>query len=150
VSTDQEYDAQQSQSMLDHVDQQDVGEASDTSPTQLQGSYPPQFDQAQQQQQAPPPQPPQEYYQQSFGAQPSVQQHNMQPQQQYAEQQQPAPQAMAASQPQQAPQSAGGQFGMSSIIDPNDPMLDADPFGLSASMHYPTAYSALDHPQNAR
>ena len=27
------------------------------------------------------------------------------------------------------------------MIDPNDPMLDADPFGLSASMHYPTSYS---------
>lgn len=30
-------------------------------------------------------------------------------------------------------------------IDPNDPMLDADPFGLSASMHFPTSYS-FDHP----
>lgn len=27
------------------------------------------------------------------------------------------------------------------MIDPNDPMLDADPFGLTASMHYPTSYS---------
>jgi hypothetical protein len=33
------------------------------------------------------------------------------------------------------------QFGhMGEIIDPDDPMLDADPFGLSASMHYPTNY----------
>ncbi|QIW95452.1 hypothetical protein AMS68_000970 [Peltaster fructicola] len=30
------------------------------------------------------------------------------------------------------------------MIDPNDPLLDADPFGLTASMHYPTAYS-FDH-----
>ncbi|OQO03277.1 hypothetical protein B0A48_11533 [Cryoendolithus antarcticus] len=36
----------------------------------------------------------------------------------------------------------GGAFGtLPHMIDPNDPMLDADPFGLSASMHYPTAYS---------
>ena len=35
-----------------------------------------------------------------------------------------------------------GQFPASvNMIDPNDPMLDADPFGLSASMHYPTSYS---------
>lgn len=26
-------------------------------------------------------------------------------------------------------------------FDPYDPMLDADPFGLSASMHFPTSYS---------
>ncbi|EME50232.1 hypothetical protein DOTSEDRAFT_68942 [Dothistroma septosporum NZE10] len=30
-------------------------------------------------------------------------------------------------------------------VDPNDPMLDADPFGLSASMHYPTSYSYDPH-----
>ncbi|KAK3706106.1 hypothetical protein LTR37_012933 [Vermiconidia calcicola] len=41
----------------------------------------------------------------------------------------------------------GGQFGnMGEMIDPNDPMLDADPFGLSASMHYPTSYS-FEQPQ---
>ena len=35
-----------------------------------------------------------------------------------------------------------GQFSdVGEVIDPNDPMLDADPFGLSASMHYPTSYS---------
>ena len=30
---------------------------------------------------------------------------------------------------------------ISQMIDPNDPILNADPFGLSASMHYPTNYS---------
>jgi hypothetical protein len=30
------------------------------------------------------------------------------------------------------------------VFDPYDPMLDADPFGLSASMHFPTPYSAYD------
>jgi hypothetical protein len=42
--------------------------------------------------------------------------------------------------PQPNPDVQGGPFG-NDMIDPNDPMLDADPFGLSASMHYPTAYS---------
>lgn len=27
------------------------------------------------------------------------------------------------------------------MFDPFDPMLDADPFGLSASMHFPTQFS---------
>ncbi|KAH0543664.1 hypothetical protein GP486_008560, partial [Trichoglossum hirsutum] len=27
------------------------------------------------------------------------------------------------------------------LFDPYDPMLDADPFGLSASMHFPTPFS---------
>lgn len=41
---------------------------------------------------------------------------------------------------------AGQSFdGLNPIIDPNDPMLDADPFGLSASMHFPTSYS-FEHP----
>ncbi|KAF2114414.1 hypothetical protein BDV96DRAFT_494673, partial [Lophiotrema nucula] len=36
----------------------------------------------------------------------------------------------------------GGVFnGMNHLFDPYDPMLDADPFGLSASMHFPTSYS---------
>lgn len=28
------------------------------------------------------------------------------------------------------------------LFDPYDPMLDADPFGLSASMHFPTMYES--------
>ena len=40
---------------------------------------------------------------------------------------------------------AGAPFGNGmangAIFDPYDPMLDADPFGLSASMHFPTQFS---------
>ncbi|CAI6333079.1 unnamed protein product [Periconia digitata] len=32
--------------------------------------------------------------------------------------------------------------GMNHLFDPYDPMLDADPFGLSASMHFPTMYES--------
>ena len=31
--------------------------------------------------------------------------------------------------------------GMSQNFDPYDPMLDADPFGLTASMHFPTQFT---------
>jgi hypothetical protein len=49
-------------------------------------------------------------------------------------------------QPQPPPQHADvtPQFGaqaMNTGYDPYDPMLDADPFGLSASMHFPTQFS---------
>lgn len=30
---------------------------------------------------------------------------------------------------------------MAQLLDPYDPMLDMDPFGLSASMHFPTQFS---------
>ena len=30
-------------------------------------------------------------------------------------------------------------------FDPYDPMLDADPFGLTASMHFPTQFSYQDN-----
>ena len=33
----------------------------------------------------------------------------------------------------------GGGFGV--LIDPYDPMLDADPFGLTASMHFPNPFT---------
>lgn len=37
----------------------------------------------------------------------------------------------------------GGQpYGtMNQMFDPYDPMLDADPFGLTASMHFPTQFT---------
>lgn len=43
--------------------------------------------------------------------------------------------------PGQAPD-ANGNFGnsMNGLFNPYDPMLDADPFGLSASMHFPTQF----------
>lgn len=37
-------------------------------------------------------------------------------------------------------QVGGGGFAVHGI-DPYDPMLDADPFGLTASMHFPTQFS---------
>lgn len=46
------------------------------------------------------------------------------------------------------PQKSGQTFepdqSMTNAFDAYDPMLDADPFGLSASMHFPTNYS-FDH-----
>jgi hypothetical protein len=33
------------------------------------------------------------------------------------------------------------QGGFGTMFDPADPMLDADPFGLTASMHFPTPFS---------
>ncbi|KAF2875416.1 hypothetical protein BDV95DRAFT_485475 [Massariosphaeria phaeospora] len=43
-----------------------------------------------------------------------------------------------------APNDGGGVFngGMNHLFDPYDPMIDADPFGLSASMHFPTLYES--------
>jgi len=34
-----------------------------------------------------------------------------------------------------------GFASMTQLLDPYDPMLDMDPFGLSASMHFPTQFS---------
>lgn len=43
---------------------------------------------------------------------------------------------------------AGVQYPpMNQAFDSYDPMLDADPFGLSASMHFPTSYSFDQAPQ---
>ncbi|KAL1595446.1 hypothetical protein SLS59_008379 [Nothophoma quercina] len=42
-----------------------------------------------------------------------------------------------------APNDGGQPFNnMNHLFDPYDPMLDADPFGLSASMHFPTMYES--------
>jgi hypothetical protein len=54
----------------------------------------------------------------------------------------PNPQLQPQSTPIQTPDGNGAMInGMSSSFDPYDPMLDADPFGLSASMHFPTQFS---------
>jgi hypothetical protein len=45
------------------------------------------------------------------------------------------------------PDSSAG--GGSHSFDAFDPMLDADPFGLTASMHFPTPFS-FDHGQGRR
>ncbi len=34
-----------------------------------------------------------------------------------------------------------GFDGINQLFDPFDPMLDADPFGLTASMHFPTQFT---------
>jgi len=43
---------------------------------------------------------------------------------------------------QQHISSAGDNAGtFTQLLDPYDPMLDLDPFGLSASMHFPTQFT---------
>jgi hypothetical protein len=129
--------------MLDQPDQQERG-SSDPSPTQLHGSYPPQHFDGQQQQRGQ-----QEYYaQQGYAPQLPQQQVQYAPAQQ--QQQQPLMQGQQAPQRQQQQQqqgNGGGPFAMGQVINPNDPMLDEDPFGLSASMHYPTSYSGIGQHQ---
>ncbi|KXL46716.1 MAG: hypothetical protein FE78DRAFT_538145 [Acidomyces sp. 'richmondensis'] len=115
--TEQEYDAQESRSMLDHPDADSADHRSTpTSPHQLQGTYPPPFNGDQ-----PHPQPPggAEYYQQPYA--------DGLP-----------PQHMQSTNQTEGGHGPGVPFGQ--VIDPDDPMLDADPFGLSASMTYPTSY----------
>lgn len=139
MSTEQEYDTQEPQSMLDHPEHDPDHNQVATSPQQLQGIYPPQFDQPEQQQQNGG----SDYYQQSYGAQNGQQ--PMAPHPHYDQSQ-----IMHTSQAQTA-SGVQGPFAMGQVIDPNDPMLDADPFGLSASMHYPTSYSSMDQqPQRRR
>jgi len=54
----------------------------------------------------------------------------------------PNPQLQPQSTPIQGPDGNGPMMnGMNNSFDPYDPMLDADPFGLSASMHFPTQFS---------
>ena len=155
MRAEQEYDTQQ-QSMLDEpadAQDQDQDQVSNPSPTRLHGAYPPaqyDVDESQQQQNVQ-----QDYYQHHYNHTP---QQPMQPQHPGPTQQRPqyAPTHQQPLMPASRPptghngMSAGGGpsgFAGGQMIDPNDPMLDADPFGLSASMHYPTAYSALDQPR---
>jgi len=86
---------------------------------QLQGSYPPQFGDTQAPRHAdyfPPSQAMQQGHQQQMSTQPKYEHGQVMP-------------------PTSHPADTDGQF------DPSDPMLDADPFGLSASMNYPTNYA---------
>jgi hypothetical protein len=113
VSTEQEYDAQ-----ADMIDQEEAHEA-----PAAPGPFPPPF---------------------PNGGMPP---HVLPPQQQQQQQQQPQMQGNGPSQSLQAQPpavqapDANGQFGgMNHMFDPYDPMLDADPFGLSASMHFPTQF----------
>jgi hypothetical protein len=106
VNTDQEYDAQQPQSMLEDLDPDDMA-GPRRSPV-LHGTYPPQFDHA--------------HYQQAHAMQSGQQQQQMVNQGQF---EQPP-----LSQPPQMPGAAGGAYGP----DPGDSALGSDPFGMSASM----------------
>jgi hypothetical protein len=66
----------------------------------------------------------------------SMQSQSMQP---------PMPPAQNPSYANNPPVPADGHHafnGMNNLFDPYDPMLDADPFGLSASMHFPTMYES--------
>lgn len=47
-----------------------------------------------------------------------------------------------ANQPPIAANDGNSFNNMNHLFDPYDPMLDADPFGLSASMHFPTMYES--------
>ena len=68
------------------------------------------------------------------------QQSNVGQQQQQQQQQQLGQQHMANSSSQEYPS-------MTQLLDPYDPMLDMDPFGLSASMQFPTSFSlCVPHP----
>jgi hypothetical protein len=50
--------------------------------------------------------------------------------------------ASQALQPQSAAEPNGASFNeMNHVFNAYDPMLDADPFGLSASMHFPTQFT---------
>lgn len=81
---------------------------------------------------------------------PPVPPQNMHPQQ-HRQQQRPMPtngQHHPPLQPQPSPaQGSDGNGGFGGQMNHNlydggyDPMLDADPFGLSASMHFPTQFS---------
>lgn len=155
MSTEQEYDTQHaSHSMLDQpepgTDDDDPSdpdthlETGHGNPHGLQGAYPPQ----QMQYEPQPPQPQQQAppgyasYQQHASAMPPPGQQQMSPQYDH-------PQQMQQGHPQQqSGEHEGPAYGsLPGMIDPNDPMLDADPFGLSASMHYPTSYSFDQHQQ---
>jgi hypothetical protein len=114
LNIDQEYDSHQPRSAFDEPEDE-AQSGTMRSPEELQGQYAPQFSQNQ----AP-------HYGEYYHGMPGEQQH-MPAQPQY-EHQQTVP---ATSNP-----------GPSDYVDSNDHMLDADPFGLTASMHYPQPYSA--------
>jgi hypothetical protein len=137
--TEQEYDTTNtSHSMLDQHDA-DPDQASDPENLDahnLHGNY------SSQQYDSAHPTPGQGYgYQQSAQSTQSAQ---MPPpgQQQMTPQYEQQSQHLSQTHQQQAGETESGAYtSIPHMIDPNDPMLDADPFGLSASMHYPTSYS---------
>lgn len=106
------------QQMRTMLDRPSHEDASDIVPTQFHEGYQPQFDE--QHMRAPTG----EYYDEAFGRS-------------------PVRRRFQASDQLSEPHldQLGG------MIDLDDPMLDADPFGLTASMHLPTAYSFDAPPQ---
>lgn len=143
MSTEQEYDTQQANSMLEQPDH-DPDHASDPGPG-LQGAYQQQFGDP-----STASNPGDDFYGQSMGMSTGA---NTSYARQLPQMGQPSlhGQAQGLGQVTQSPGNDGlngvSFDAMGQVIDPNDPMLDADPFGLSASMHYPTSYSAMDHQQ---
>ncbi|KAI7460169.1 hypothetical protein KC357_g9045 [Hortaea werneckii] len=133
--------------MLDHADPDAVTDAhSNASPHQLHAAYPPQ-DQFDQQQAAADYHPRLGYgpgQHQRMGSQSQYGQHQIGSQQRQQQQQQQQQQQGSGAAAAAAGGGGQGPFAGAQAIDPNDPMLDADPFGLSASMHYPTAYTPMD------
>lgn len=57
------------------------------------------------------------------------------------QQHQQRPQQLSPSQMTQVGGNGSGFGSMTQLLDPYDPMLDMDPFGLSASMHFPTPFN---------
>lgn len=118
MSTEQEYDA--------HADMIDDDNPEDGSAGP--GPYPQAFQQQQ-------PLPPNQQLPTGLQGHPSIQHmQHMQPMQPLSPMQPPP-----TSQPMEPDNSA--YAGMAQGFDPYDPMLDADPFGLTASMHFPTQFT---------
>ncbi|PIB01175.1 hypothetical protein CB0940_01671 [Cercospora beticola] len=112
---DQEYDSHAARSGFEEPED-DSHTSAIRSPEDLSGQYSNQFDQQAAQQHG-------EYYQSAHAIPGHAHIAN---QSQYE-------------QPQMVPPTS--HPGTGDYVDPNDPMLDADPFGLSASMHYPQSYA---------
>lgn len=113
MSTEQEYDA--------HADMLDETETDDTSAGANSGPYPPLYHQA-----------PNHGMHMGMQGQPP-----MQPMQSLPPLQPMHPPAV--SQVSEPNHTAMGEINQP--FDPFDPMLDADPFGLTASMHFPTQFT---------
>jgi hypothetical protein len=69
------------------------------------------------------------------------QQQQQQPQQPHQHQQHQRGHPQHANTPQSGEQVPGFNPMTQQLVDPYDPMLDMDPFGLSASMHFPTQFT---------
>lgn len=120
MSTEQEYDAQPPDMVDDH-DQPDSSAGPGPYPTPFGGpQLPSMTSNPNSNPNAPPPPPPQR-------GPPQHQQH---------QQQGTTPQSG-----DQAQASSGYNSMAQQLLDPYDPMLDMDPFGLSASMHFPTQFT---------